>query len=254
MTASGDSGANGRTNPDCSIPQLRPAFPGASPFVTSVGATQLNNAVFNLTNPPPICSQMAGYSCASGGQEVAVSYDFAMFASGGGFSNISLAPSYQTAAIQAYLKSGVALPTASYFNVSGRGFPDLAAIGTNVLIDMGGSVEPVGGTSASTPINAGIIGLINEVAIKKSGKPLGFLNPLLYQAFAYDPTIFNDITVGDNKCTEQGCSDACYGFLASPGWDPVTGLGSLNFEKLSTYVSNLFDAKHKKHHRHNKHH
>jgi len=66
---------------------------------------------------------------------------------------------------------------------------------------------------------------------------LGFLNPIIYQAFADDPTIFHDITIGDNKCTEDGCGAACKGFLAYKGWDPVTGVGSPNFAKLLDYVT-----------------
>jgi len=99
---------------------------------------------------------------------------------------------------------------------------------------------------------------LNEIALKKSGKPLGFLNPLLYQAFAADPTIYHDITVGDNKCTEQGCGATCQGFLCAPGWDPVTGLGSPNFLKLSNYVTSHLEKKAasapKKHHHHDKKH
>lgn len=37
---------------------------------------------------------------------------------------------------------------------------------------------------------------------------------------------FNDITTGNNP----GCDTN--GFLAEPGWDPVTGLGTPNFSKL----------------------
>ena len=29
---------------------------------------------------------------------------------------------------------------------------------------------------------------------------VGFLNPALYQIYAQDPTIFNDITSGENNC------------------------------------------------------
>jgi len=34
VVASGDSGANGRTDPDCTMPTLLPDYPAASPFVT----------------------------------------------------------------------------------------------------------------------------------------------------------------------------------------------------------------------------
>jgi len=238
IVASGDSGANGRTDPDCSIPSLRPAYPASSPYVTTVGATQINNPVFNLPNPPPACAS-AGLQCPSGGVEVAVSYDVAGFASGGGFSNYAPLQTWQTEAVNAYLKSGVALPPASYFNATGRGFPDVAAVGHNNLIDQSGSVLAVGGTSASSPIFTAVIALLNQASIANSGKPLGFLNPFLYQAFAANPLNFNDITIGDNKCTESGCGASCQGFLAAPGWDPVSGLGSPNYANLLAYVNTL---------------
>ena len=38
---------------------------------------------------------------------------------------------------------------------------------------------------------------------------------------------FNDITSGDNSCTEGGCSAGCSGFAAVPGWDAATVRGGL---------------------------
>lgn len=218
FVASGDSGANGRTDPDCSQKTLLPDYPAACPYITSVGATQLNSPQYKLTNPPPICKNQ-GYSCISSGTEVAVSYDHASFASGGGFSNYVPMPDYQSAAVKAYLKSGVALPPSTYFNATNRGYPDVASIGTDVLIYQG-DIEDVGGTSASSPNWAAVAGILNHYAKAKSGKPLGFLNPFLYQMASADATTFHDITVGDNKCTEDGCSSSCKGYLCAKGLDP----------------------------------
>jgi tripeptidyl-peptidase-1 len=136
LVSSGDSGANGRTDPDCTLPYLKPDYPGCCPFITSVGATQLNNPTFSLTNPPPVCSGQ-GYACASGGQEVAVSYDVANFASGGGFANYAATPQYQQAAVNAYLNSGVALPPAGYFNTTGRGYPVCVSPLCSALVSSG---------------------------------------------------------------------------------------------------------------------
>jgi len=235
LTASGDSGANGRTDPDCSLPYLKPDYPACSPYVTSVGATQLNNAETDLPNPPPFCNE--GYECLSGGQEVAVSYDIADFASGGGFSWYSPMPAYQSANVAAYFASGVTLPPASYYNATNRGHPDLAAIGHDCLIYDGG-IEPVGGTSCATPLWSSVIGSVNYAQIKKTGKPLGFLNPFLYKMAADCPDCFTDIIVGDNLCTEDGCSSSCEGFYATTGWDPVTGLGSPMANNIIAYVTN----------------
>jgi len=246
MVSSGDSGANGRTDPDCTLTYLKPDYPTASPYITSVGATQINNPVCGLKKAPqPLCgTASSGIDCISGGTEVAVSYDVASFASGGGFSNYAPQPSYQQKAVAAYLNSGVALPPSGYFNATNRGYPDVAAIGTAVLIYQAG-IQSVGGTSCSSPEFAGIVGILNHYAIKASGKPLGFLNPFLYQTAQTTPSAFHDITVGDNKCTEDGCSATCQGFMCAVGWDPVTGLGSPN---TATLIKAAVDAVSKHHH------
>jgi len=235
ISASGDSGANGRTDPDCSENHLNPPYPAASPFITSVGGTQIDQAsgVANLPNAPPGCN---GQSCASGGYEEAVSYDQANYASGGGFSFVASTPAYQQAAVTGYLNSGVQLPPASYYNAGGRGFPDVAGLGSQVLIIDGGSIEPVGGTSCASPIFAGIIALLNDYVITNTGQPLGFLNPLLYKMAAANPKAFNDITKGDNICTEDGCSPSCKGYLCTKGWDPVTGLGTPIYPEMLKYI------------------
>jgi len=235
ISASGDSGANGRTDPFCTENHLNPPYPAASPYITSVGATQIdqNSGVCKLPNPPQGCS---GQCCASGGYEEAVSYNQAHFASGGGFSFVAPTPTHQKAAVAAYLASGVSLPPSGYYNAQGRGFPDLAAFGSNVLISTQGTIEGVGGTSCSSPIVAGIVTLLNDYVITKTGKPLGFISPLLYKMAAAHPKAFNDITTGDNICTEDGCSSSCYGFHCTKGWDPVTGLGSPVYPEMLNYI------------------
>ena len=57
-----------------------------------------------------------------------------------------------------------------------------------------GHVSGVGGTSASAPAFAGMVSLLNEARLNKGGKPLGFLNPFLYQNAA----AFTDVTEGTN--------------------------------------------------------
>jgi len=241
LVASGDSGTNGRTDPSCTVPALRPDFPACSPYVTSVGGTELVNGK-SLENPPAICSNFGG--CAGSGTEQAVSYRISNYASGGGFSNTGAMPSYQRDAVNAYLTSGVPLPPASYFNTSGRAFPDIAGLGHQCVVLQNGYWEGVGGTSCAAPIVASLFALLNQISLQKTGKTLGFLNPLIYQMYADDPTIFQDIVTGDNKCTEYGCASSCKGFQCTKGWDPVTGVGTPNFAKMTAYLnSHVFQAK-----------
>ena len=247
LVASGDSGANGRTNPTCQYsrmnPQLKPDFPACSPWVTSVGGTELKNMI-PLDDAPSICKGM-GLSCAASGTEVAVSFKRAHYASGGGFSWFADQPSYQAKAVEKYFQqndSAGCLPPADYFNTKGRGFPDIAAMGHNFLIEVSGSVYGVGGTSVSSPIMGSFFSLLNQVSIRKTGKTLGFLNPLIYQMYADEPeSIFQDVVDGDNVCTESGCSRSCVGYYATEGWDAVTGLGTMKYGAAETYLSALLD-------------
>lgn len=203
--ASGDSGvasmfARGKCD------HFSPQWPAASPWVTSVGATA--------------------------GVDTETAADF----SSGGFSFRWAMPQYQRSAVLEFLhteKSTVQgyvnqklLPPGMYAvngTQAGRGFPDVAAAGSDFLIVLDGNVYTVDGTSAATPVFAGIISLVNEKRALKGKNPLGFLNPLIYN---YGTEIFNDITSGTNP----GCDTT--GFSAVSGWDPVTGFGSPNYQKI----------------------
>merc|ERR1711934_17351 len=96
FAASGDSGANGRTDGECTGTVLHASFPGSSPYITAVGATQFSDPQYDLSIDPQACTALgATYKCASGGTEVAVSSQVAGFTSGGGFSTYTAMPSYQ---------------------------------------------------------------------------------------------------------------------------------------------------------------
>ncbi|TAQ87417.1 hypothetical protein B7494_g4234, partial [Chlorociboria aeruginascens] len=103
-----------------------------------------------------------------------------------------------------------------------RGYPDISANGANYVVAVDGELSLVYGTSASSPVVGSIITLINEQRIAANKTAVGFLNPVLYA----NPTALNDIVSGGN----EGCGTA--GFTAVAGWDPVTGLGTPDYEKL----------------------
>jgi len=199
LFSSGDGGVAGGQASECTT--FVPTYPAGSPYVTAVGGT-------------------TGFN-----PETAVSF------SSGGFTNYWSRPSYQTDAVQAYItKFGASsLPAQGLWNATGRGFPDVAASGTNYPVFIGGFAMPVDGTSCSTPTFSGIVSLLNDVRFKQGKSSLGFLNPLFYK----NAQAFTDITSGSNP----GCGTN--GFTATQGWDPVTGLGTPNFQKLSAVVSAL---------------
>jgi len=143
--------------------------------------------------------------------------------SGGGFSNVFAAPTYQSAALKTYFSEYPPPYGSDQYNTSrSRGFPDIAANGANYAIAVDGIWKLVFGTSASAPVVGSILTLINAARLDIGKSPIGFINPVLYR----NPDMFNDIVVGGNP----GCGTA--GFQAVKGWDPVTGLGTPNFPKM----------------------
>ena len=110
----------------------------------------------------------------------------------------------------------------------GRGYPDVALAGTAYLISIGGSWFSVSGTSASCPVFAGMISIINGARLAAKMSPVGWLNPTLYRKKV---EFTNDIVHGTNNCAVGQRVPCCrQGFHATPGWDPTTGLGSVNFK------------------------
>ncbi|KAJ7172962.1 family S53 protease-like protein [Mycena crocata] len=200
LFASGDGGTAETRNNNDTCKQIHnafiPTFPSGCPFITSVYCPSINI----LT---------------------------AATLSGGGFSNIwsvSLAPEYQKKAISTYL-SQIGSVNGNRYNAGGRGYPDVSAPAGRLPVVSKRTVGDSGGTSASSPVFASVIALLNDQLIA-AGKPqLGFLNPWLYA----HPEAFNDIIEGNNDaCGNSGDN----GFSAEQGWDPVTGLGSPNFEAM----------------------
>jgi tripeptidyl-peptidase I len=69
------------------------------------------------------------------------------------------------------------------------------------------------GTSASSPVFAGMVALVNAQRLKANlaTQGLGWLNPSIYAnngAF-----VLNDITSGNNKCTASAKACCSIGFL-----------------------------------------
>ena len=101
-----------------------------------------------------------------------------------------------------------------------RMVPDVAADAdptTGLTIYMNGALQEGGGTSQAAPIWAGMTADINEYLKKKGLKPVGFMNPALYDIAAGKPPYpaFHDVVLGTNLA-----------YPATPGYDLSTGLGS----------------------------
>jgi tripeptidyl-peptidase-1 len=203
LFASGDQGVCGREGCDFT-PDFKPDFPAGSPYIPAVGGTN--------------------FAGSSIGEEEAWQ------AGGGGFSDTFAIPDYQKEAVAAYKSNADAnLPAQKYWNNTGRGYPDVAALGgtkTPYCVATGGRFAGVAGTSASCPVVAGIFAKLNGLRLAAGKPPLGFLNPFIYK----NPSGFQDVTKGCNKASSS------HGFTAVKGWDAATGFGTPDYEALAKLV------------------
>ncbi|KAE9402286.1 hypothetical protein BT96DRAFT_918295 [Gymnopus androsaceus JB14] len=186
--------------------RFNPTFPGVCPYVTSVGATQI--APGNTAYDP----------------EVALAAKTSLVTV---YSNVFQVPDYQKDAVATYLTNFKTDDfTSAAYNSSGtsRGLPDIAVNGAAFVVAAEGEFLLQWGTSASTPTLGAILAMINDARLAAGKSTIGFINPTIYSAPFQ--AAFNDITVGGNP----GCGTE--GFSTAVGWDPVTGLGTPNFEKL----------------------
>ncbi|KAI1817405.1 subtilisin-like protein [Poronia punctata] len=212
LTSSGDAGPGSacQTNDGQNTTRLLPTFPGACPYVTSVGGT------------------------------IHVRPERAVAFSSGGFSDIFPRPAYQEPYVTTYIRS-LGHTFENLFNPNGRGFPDVAAQGSDFVVMSRGMPRRVSGTSASAPTFASIVSLLNNARLANGGKPLGFLNPWLYTVA--NATLTDIVDGGSRGCTGRDIFTGLpapfisgAGWNATEGWDPVTGLGTPLFDRLLAKV------------------
>ena len=219
LFSSGDNGPNGDQPTGTHKSIFEPEFPASCPWVTAVGGTT------NLA-----------HETAATKSTISIIGKLGYTASGGGFSNFFSTPTYQAAAVNAYTSKHIpgSYYSASGFNAHGRGIPDVSAFSTNFPTVVDYITFPVGGTSASTPLWAAIVTLLNDYEASKGRSPLGFLNPWLYNLTSG----LKDITTGGNNAGSCSLFGGCHlsktlGYNVTQGWDPVTGLGTPIFAELA---------------------
>lgn len=141
--------------------KFNPSFPGTCPYILSIGATQVNPGA-SVLQPEGAFEQV--------------------IYSGGGFSNAFPMPSYQKLAVQRYFANHNPPYTAALYNNSRitRGFPDVSANSANYVVIIQGISYMVYGTSASSPVFASVLVLINEARLNAGKNSLGFVNPAMY--------------------------------------------------------------------------
>jgi kumamolisin len=212
--AAGDSGTDGcRNGPGNTV--VSAGWPASSPYAVGVGGTDIS-AIAGATTP-------ASGEIPWNDNDLTISFfGPAKFggAGGGGVSESLDKPAFQT---------GVGPGK----NDNSRDEPDVAALGGNPGVEIwmvdpstgAETAEPTAGTSAATPMWAGIWALIAQA------KSLTSINNGLEQIYKLGAAGkgFNDITYGNNG----GPGDqATGGYPAMAGYDLATGWGTPNVPEI----------------------
>ena len=185
--ASGDTGAQSKVFDGKAHVQ----YPGSDPWVLAVGGTTIGNVIGTSSDE--------------------WAWDDATGASGGGVSDYFPPPWYQVDAN---------VPVSVNDGHRRRGVPDVSANASpnsGYPFILGGGSAIANGTSASAPLWAGLVAVLNAALDEN----VGFINPVIY---ALNGAGFRDIL------PEPGAADNSFlgvtGYPVTPGWDAVTGWGS----------------------------
>ena len=191
-------------------------FPSSSPYVLAVGGTLLRTGAKRSERA---WKDGDGVRADNGGS------------TGGGVSTRIPRPAWQASLDIAPVNPG---------QTGGRIVPDVSAnasANTGYFVVASGQQEISGGTSAATPLWAGLVARMNQ-QLAASGKRVGYFTPLLYAA-APGGTVplgkvgCNDIHTGDNITAHVG------GFKSGLGFDAVTGWGSPKGKDLLAALAKL---------------
>jgi pseudomonalisin len=222
FVSSGDSGAAGCDDPSETTASGGQAVNGlcSSPYSTCVGGTEFNDTAnpalyWSFGNSSTYGSALSYIPETVWNESGLMAGGSDLWAGGGGASIVYAKPSWQT---------GNGVPPANQ-----RFVPDVAlsAAGHDgYLVYLNGEFYVFAGTSAAAPSFAGIATL----AASREGARQGNVNPILYALAAQQASggtaVFHDTTAGNNSVP------GLTGFSAGAGYDPASGLGSVDANLL----------------------
>jgi kumamolisin len=214
--ASGDDGS-ADCNRSLGFEGLEVDDPAVQPYATGVGGTNLNPGA----SPPNRERVWGGNGPSAGGGGGGVSLSFTM-------------PSWQkgTGVIRTGQSSKTKCGGKTRYC---REVPDVAFNAdpqTGYVIFDNNSWDVVGGTSAAAPLMAAFTADANHFSLRSGGTRMGFADPFLYHEFTVDPSMFHDVTVGNNNIN-FGTN-----YRAGVGYDLASGLGSVDVQQMATDLSN----------------
>jgi subtilase family serine protease len=224
IAASGDEGSEDcYLFPSSNDTRLQVDDPAGQPWVTGVGGTTIDT----LGPPPTETAWNSGLFSGTGGGGASTNWTMPSWQRGPGVQSPYTKPQNNFTGLQP-------CPTSSGpGTVSCREVPDVASDGdphTGLAVFcscFAGGWAKIGGTSMSSPL----WGALTALADQGQPSPVGFLNPVLYQAGCEANPPFNDITVGDNQPQGSVPSNIPHVpsgpfYPATPGYDQATGLGT----------------------------
>jgi Pro-kumamolisin, activation domain/Bacterial Ig-like domain (group 3) len=230
--AAGDSGSAGCQRSDGST-AISVEADAAGPHATGVGGTFLNLNSNNTISSEPAWNEFSSqFGATGGGVSTFFSRSSAPWQTGTGTTH------YSTTMRQVPDVGADADPNSGYISFVNDPTNCPFINSTNNCF------EPIGGTSAATPLWAAGTAILNEFLVLHAKPVLGFANPQLYQVFNSSSyaSAFHDIATGSNcyivssptvagDCGTPGSSTGLY--QTSAGYDPVTGIGTPNFGGLA---------------------
>lgn len=259
VVSSGDSGAAGCENQNgawtISTTPLSVSMPSSLPEVTAVGGTEFNEgdrSYWSFSSgpnfgtavsyiPEVVWNDERALLQASQGPPEFSTLGLGFAAGGGGASIYFSKPAWQ---------AGPGVPRDGARDVPDISFTASGAHDPYIIIS-GGEASPTGGTSASTPVFAGVLALLNQYLVGTKAQAhagLGNINPLLYFFGQNAPNIYHDITAGSNAvpCMPRSSRDCpasgVYGYSAGPGYDLATGWGSVDVTRLIVTWASLVSS------------
>jgi hypothetical protein len=218
VSASGDAGSTACVNPHSRIGRPLPikavSFPASSPWVTSVGGT---NLLLNGDN------QIAAQTVWNNSPALPD-------AGGGGYSRLFRRPAYQRGVTRSRHR---VVPDVSLLADPYPGYLIYCSAKPGCVNRVNRDAwTPFGGTSAGSPLLAGSFALV-DVELRTHGHPnLGFANPLLYKIdrSRLRRVVFHDVRRGGNDVFGGRGVGCC---SAKRGFDPASGLGGINVGALT---------------------
>ncbi len=190
------------------IPVATVSYPASSPWVTAVGGTRLRLGEGNVRLGEAVWNDQR-YGAPDAGT--------------GGPSQVFPRPWYQ----------------ASITPSDQRAVPDVSALAAVIPgwpVVYGAQLQPIGGTSGSSPFVASSTALVSAIERSAGRPPVGFANPWLYSA---PYRTFYDIRGGDNQLAfalPDGRTNILACCEATRGYDMASGLGAPLFNRLANNI------------------